>query len=66
MKLDKHFIFYQSVVEEVEGNLQYTANAGRHSDRHLNFICFVVGHIFFRKCPDKSGQEVMSGIDLAH
>ena len=37
-----------------------------HSDRHLNFFCFVVGFIFFRKCPDKSGQEVMSGIDLAH
>ena len=39
----KHFIVYQSVVEEVEANLQYAAYAGRHSDRQLNFICFVVG-----------------------
>ena len=66
MKLDKHFIVYQSVIGEEEANLQYAAYARRHSDRQLNFICFVVGYIFFRKCPDKSGQEVMSGIDLAH
>ena len=66
-KLDfKHFIVYHSVVEEVEAKLQYAAHAGRHSDRQLNLICFVVGYIFFRKCSDKSGQEVVSGIDLAH
>ena len=66
MKLDKHFIFYQSVVEEVEANLKYAAYAGCHCDCQLNFICFVVGNIFFWKCPDKSNQKVMSGIDLAH
>ena len=66
MKLDKHFIVYHSVVGEVEANLQDAADAGCHCGPQPDFSAFVEGIILFRKCPDKSGQEVMSGIDLAH
>ena len=59
-------IFYQSVVGEVEANLQQTASAGCDSDPHLQLVSFVEGNIFLIFCPDKSGQEVVSGIDLAH
>ena len=65
MKLDKHYIVYHSVVGEVEANLQDAADAGRHCGPKQDLSAFVEGNILFRKCPNKSGQEVMSGVDLA-
>ncbi len=65
MKIDKHFIVYHSVVGKVEANLQDAADAGRHCGPKQDLRAFVEGIILFRKCPDKSGQEVMSGVNLA-
>ena len=58
-------IVYHSVVSEVEGGLQQAANTGSHCDYQVDHKCFVVREVFFLLCPDKSGQEFMSGINLA-
>ncbi len=60
------YYFYQSVVGKIDADLQNAAERGRHCDPHLDLIRFVEGNIFLIFCPDESGQEVVSGIDLAH
>ena len=60
------FIVYQFIVGKVEANLQEAAQAGGQCDPKVEAVGFVVGDVFSFLSPDKSGQEHMSGVDLAH
>ena len=55
-----------SVVEKVEGDLQHAADTGHHCNPEVDLSGLDVRLIFIVLCPDKSGQEVMPGINLAH
>ena len=57
---------YHFIVGKVEANLQDAAEAGGQCDPQVDLNRFVVRNVFFVLCPDKSGQEHMSGVDLAH
>ena len=58
--------FYHFIVCKVEANLQDAAQAGDQCDPQVELVGFVVRDVFSFLCPDKSGQEHMSGVDLAH
>ena len=59
-------MLYLSVVDKVEADLQDATDAGRNSDPQLDLRGLVVWYIFSLLRSDKSDQEVMPGIDLAH
>ena len=54
------------VVGKVEANLQEAAQAGGQCGQQVNLVGFVVRYVFCFPSADKSGQEQMSGVDLAH
>ena len=60
------FSVYQFIVGKVEANLQDAAQAGCQCDPQVDLVGFVVRDVFSFLRPDKSGQEHMSGVDLAH
>ena len=65
----KKFAFidiYLSVEDKVEADLQDATDAGRYSDPQLDLRGFVVRYIFSVLRSNKSDQEVMPGVDLAH
>ena len=59
-------MLYLSVVDKVEADLQDATDAGRDCHPHLDFRRFAEGYIFSVLRSNKSDQEVMSGVDLAH
>ena len=59
-------VVYFSIVGEVEADLQDAADAGRYCGPQLDLRGFAVRYIFSFLRSDKSGQEVMSSVDLAH
>ena len=59
-------MFYQFIVSKVDTSLQDAAQAGGHCDPQVELVGFVVRDIFSFLRPNKSGQEHMSGVDLAH
>ena len=61
------FIVYQSVVDEVEDNLEDAAEAGGQGDPQVDLISSGVGDVFlWLCCPEESVQEVVSRVDLDH
>ena len=60
------FTVYQFIVGKVEANLQDAAQAGGQCDPQVELVGFVVRDVFSFLRPNKSGQEHMSGVDLAH
>ena len=60
------FDYYHSVVDEVEDDLEDAAEAGCQGDPQVDLISSGVGDVFLRLCPEESGQEVVSRVDLGH
>ena len=59
-------VVYQSVVDEVEDNLEDAAEAGGQGDPQVDLISSGVGDVFLRLCPKEAVQEAVSGVDLDH
>ena len=59
-------VVYQSVVNEVEYNLEDAAEAGGQGDPQVDLISSGVGDVFLRLCPKEADEEVVSGVDLDH
>ena len=57
---------YHPVVDEVEDDLEDTAEAGGQGDPQVNLISSGVGDVFLRLCPEESDQKLLSGVDLDH
>ena len=57
---------HQSVVDKVEDDLKDAAEDGGQGEPQVHLIGSGMGLIFLLFCPDKSGQEVVSWVDLTH
>ena len=61
------WVVYQSVVDEVEANLEDTEEAGGQGDPQVYLISSGMGDVFLQLCcPEESVQEIVSRVDLDH
>ena len=54
-------LVYQSVVDEVQDDLEDAAEAGGQGDPQVDLISSGVGDVFLWLCPKEADQEVVSG-----
>ena len=57
---------HHSIVDKVEDDLQDAAEDGGQGEPQVDLIGSGMGLILLLFCPDKSGQELVSCVDLAH
>ena len=62
----KYSFHHHSVVDKVEYDLQDATEAGGQGEPQVDLIGSGMGLVFLLFSPDKSGQEVVSWVDLTH